>query len=124
MGRVRTIALVAATPLVLAAVGVFHPSGLNPSTARMWASMHIWLLPAFPLLTLGLIVPLWGRPTRDVAGAATVLAWLGSAGFAALYTGLDAVAGIAAGTVQLHAAPGEGGTAIRSEERRVGKEWR
>jgi hypothetical protein len=73
----------------------------------MWAMMHIWLLPAFPLLTLGLIVPLWGRPASGVAGVATVVAWLGAAAFAALYTGLDAVAGIAAGTVQLHAVEGQ-----------------
>jgi hypothetical protein len=69
--------------------------------------MHIWLLPVFPLLTLGLIVPLWARPTRDVTGAATVVAWLAAATFAALYTGLDAVAGIGAGTIQLEQAPGQ-----------------
>jgi hypothetical protein len=101
--RMRTVALVTVTPLALAVVGLFHPTGLNPSTAHMWATMHIWLLPAFPLLTLGLLLPLWARPTRDLAGVATVIAWLASATFAALYTGLDAVAGIAAGTVQLHA---------------------
>lgn len=107
MHRVRTIGLVTVTPLCLAVVGLFHPTGLNPSTAHMWATMHIWLLPVFPLLTLGLIVPLWGRPTRSVAGVATVIAWLGAAAFAALYTGLDAVAGIGAGTVQLKQAPGQ-----------------
>ncbi|MEU7869353.1 hypothetical protein [Dactylosporangium sp. NPDC049140] len=110
MRRSRTIGrlvIVSVTPLLLAVVGLFHPTGLNPSTAHMWATMHIWLLPAFPLLTLGLIVPLWGRPGRGVAGVATVVAWLAAAAFAALYTGLDAVAGIAAGTVQLHAAGGQ-----------------
>ena len=110
--RLRTVVLVTATPLALAVVGLFHPTGLNPSTAHMWATMHIWLLPVFPLLTLGLLVPLWGRPTRDAAGAATVVAWLGSAAFAALYTGLDAVAGIAAGTVRLHATSAGTGQSI------------
>jgi hypothetical protein len=110
MRRSRAIGrlvIVSVTPLLLAVVGLFHPTGLNPSTAHMWATMHIWLLPAFPLLTLGLIVPLWGRPVRGVSGVATVVAWLAAAAFAALYTGLDAVAGIAAGTVQLHAAGGQ-----------------
>lgn len=112
MDRLRTAVLVTATPLALAVVGLFHPTGLNPSTAGMWATMHIWLLPVFPLVTLGLLVPLWGRPTRDAAGAATVVAWVGCGAFAALYTGLDAVAGIAAGTVQLHATSGGTGQAI------------
>src|SRR4029079_6273442 len=87
--RLRTIALVSITPLVLAVVGLFHPTGLNGSTAHMWATMHLWLFPVFPLLQLGLIGPPWGWPTRDVAGVATIVAWLASAGFAALYTGLD-----------------------------------
>jgi hypothetical protein len=107
MRRLRTLVLVTVTPLALALVGLFHPTGLNRSTADMWATMHIWLLPVFPLLALGLLVPLWGRPARDATGFATVVAWLGAAAFAALYTGLDAVAGIAAGTVQLHARPGQ-----------------
>lgn len=109
MRRLRTVVLVTATPLALAVVGLFHPTGLNPSTAHMWATMHIWLLPVFPLLTLGLLVPLRARPTRDAAGFATVVAWLGCAAFAALYTGLDAVAGIAAGTVQEHATSNQSG---------------
>jgi hypothetical protein len=107
--RLRTAVLVTATPLALAVVGLFHPTGLNPSTAHMWATMHIWLLPVFPLLTMGLLVPLRARPTRDAAGFATVVAWLGCAAFAALYTGLDAVAGIAAGTVQEHATSDQSG---------------
>ena len=107
MHHFRTIGLVVVTPLGLAVVGLFHPTGLNPSTAHMWASMHIWLLPVFPMLTLGLIVPLWGRPARSVAGVATVVAWLAAAAFAALYTGLDAVAGIGAGTIEMERAPGQ-----------------
>lgn len=107
MRTLGSLVAVSGTPLLLAVVGLFHPTGLNPATAYMWATMHIWLLPAFPLLTLGLIVPLWGRPLRGVAGIATVVAWIGAAAFAALYTGLDAVAGIAAGTVQRQAAEGQ-----------------
>jgi hypothetical protein len=103
---VRTLMVVTAAPLVLAVVGVFHPGGLNPATARMWADMHILLLPIFPLFTLGLIVPLRWRPHRDLAGAATVIAWVAAFTFAAFYTGLDAVAGIAAGVVAQQAANG------------------
>jgi hypothetical protein len=93
-------------PLLLAAVGLVHPQTLNPSTAAHWAGLHILLLPVFPLLTVGLLVPLWGRPRRDLAGAATVAAWAGCFVFAAYYTGLDAVAGIAAGTAAEHGATG------------------
>lgn len=93
-------------PLLLAAVGLVHPQALNPSTAAHWAGLHVLLLPVFPLLTIGLLVPLWGRPRHDVVGAVTVVAWLGCFVFAAYYTGLDAVAGISAGTVAEHGAAG------------------
>ncbi|MFI9587937.1 hypothetical protein ACIHCQ_40490 [Streptomyces sp. NPDC052236] len=99
----RDIVLVSATPLLLAGIGLVHPHSLTAATAEQWAGLHIWLLPVFPLLTLGLVVPLWGRPGRDVAGVATVVAWVAAFGYAAYYTGLDAVAGIAAGTVRHHA---------------------
>jgi len=48
--------------------------------------------------------PLWGRPARDLDGALTVLAWIGCLGYAAYYSGLDAVAGTSAGTVAGHGA--------------------
>jgi hypothetical protein len=95
-----------APPLLLAAVGLVHPGSLTASTAGHWAGLHILLLPVFPLLTVGLLVPLWGRPRRDLAGGATVVAWAGCFVFAAYYTGLDAVAGIAAGTAAEHGATG------------------
>ncbi|MFF4394505.1 hypothetical protein [Streptomyces sp. NPDC001480] len=50
-------------------------------------------------MSLGLLVPLWGRPGRDADGVLTVLAWAGCLVYAAYYSGLDAVAGISAGTV-------------------------
>ncbi|MGP3951941.1 hypothetical protein [Streptomyces sp. 7N604] len=99
----RDIVLVSAPPLLLAGAGLGHPDALTRSTAGHWAGLHIWLLPLFPLLALGVVVPLWGRPGRDAAGAATVVAWVGAFGYAVFYTGLDAVAGIAAGTVRGHA---------------------
>ncbi|MFE9646290.1 hypothetical protein ACFYO0_19730 [Streptomyces sp. NPDC006365] len=104
MSTIRSTALVTAAPLLLAAAGIAHPHGLSRSTAADWAHLHIALLPVFPLLTIGLLVPLWHRPRLDLAGVATVVAWVGAFVYAAFYTGLDAVAGIAAGTAVEHAA--------------------
>ncbi|KUO14454.1 hypothetical protein AQJ91_46745 [Streptomyces dysideae] len=100
------MALVAAAPLLLAAAGLAHPTGLSRATAAHWEDLHIALLPVFPLLAVGLLVPLWRRPRRDLTGYATVVAWAGCFGYAAFYTGLDAVAGIAAGTAVEHTAAG------------------
>jgi hypothetical protein len=97
------MALVTAPPLVLAAAGVVHPDGLSRATAADWAHLHILLLPVFPLLPVGLLAVLWGRPRRDLAGLATVVAWVAAFAYATFYTGLDAVAGIAAGTAVEHA---------------------
>jgi hypothetical protein len=100
------VVLVVAAPLLLAAVGLAHPLSLKTSTAPMWERMHVLLLPVFPLLALGFVVPLWRRPGRDTAGVATVVAWLAAFTYACFYTGLDAVAGIAAGTAWRHAPAG------------------
>lgn len=94
-----------ATPLALAAVGLFHPTALNADTAPVWVWMHVCLLPVFPLLALGFVVPLRGRFGPGVPGVASVVAWAGAFAYACCYTGLDAVAGIAAGTVWRHAPP-------------------
>ncbi|MFJ9539821.1 hypothetical protein ACIRPX_21470 [Streptomyces sp. NPDC101225] len=98
----RTTALVTVAPLTLAVVGLVHPRHLTASTAGDWAGLHIALLPVFPFLVLGLVVPLWGRPRPDAEGALTVVAWIGCAVYAVYYSGLDAVAGISAGTVVDH----------------------
>ncbi|MGW3122804.1 hypothetical protein ACWDBW_37780 [Streptomyces sp. NPDC001107] len=99
MRTLRTTALVTAPPLLLALAGLVHPRHLTAATAGHWAELHKVLLPVFPLLVLGLLVPVWGRPRRDIDGFLTVLAWAGCLDFAAYYSGLDAVAGISAGTV-------------------------
>ncbi|WP_406005252.1 hypothetical protein OG440_03050 [Streptomyces sp. NBC_00637] len=104
MSTIRNIALVTAAPLLLAAAGAAHPHGLSRATAADWTHLHIALLPVFPLLTVGLLVPLRRRPRPDLAGLATVVAWVSAFLYAAFYTGLDAVAGIAAGTAVEHAA--------------------
>jgi hypothetical protein len=80
--------------LLLAGFGAVHPAALDAATAPSWTTLHIILLPVFPLLAaaqwfLLASAPLWLRwPGR-----------LAAFGFAAFYGGLDAVAGIAAGTV-------------------------
>lgn len=103
MAIFRKTCLVTAAPLVLAVAGLAHPHGLTRATAAEWERVHILLLPVFPLLTIGLLVPLWQRPRRDITGIATLVAWVAAFGYAAFYTGLDAVAGIAAGTAVAHA---------------------
>jgi hypothetical protein len=94
--------LLALPGLLLAGFGTVHPLLLTTGTAQWWASMHILLLPVFPLLAAAQWVLLTSAPP--------VLRWpgrLAAFGFAAFYTGLDAVAGIAAGTV-VHAEHGLG----------------
>jgi hypothetical protein len=108
----RDLSLATAAPLLLAVVGVFHPHALTSATAPVWVGLHVALLPVFPLVTAGFVVPLWGRPRRDVAGFAAVLAWVAGFGYATFYTGLDAVAGIAAGTAAMHAPPGDVGPVV------------
>jgi hypothetical protein len=103
MRILRTIAIVVAAPLALAVAGLFHPDLLTAATADRWATLHIVLLPVFPVLALGLVVPLWGRPGRDAAGIAAVTAWVLAFVYATFYTGLDTVAGVAAGTVARNA---------------------
>jgi len=109
MSSFRTLLSVTAAPLLLAVAGLIHPQHLTASTAGHWADLHIVLLPVFPFLVLGLLIPLWGRPRPGAEGALTVLAWAGSLCFAAYYSGLDAVAGIAAGTVVDHGVHGAAG---------------
>ncbi|GAA2520565.1 hypothetical protein Ahu01nite_076210 [Winogradskya humida] len=95
----HVLLLVTLGPLLLALAGLIHPHGLSAATAHRWVQLHIVLLPAFPLLGLGFFVLLRERPRADLPGAATIVAWVCACVYAAGYTGLDAVAGIAAGTV-------------------------
>ena len=86
--------LVALPGLALAGFGLVHPAGLSANSASWWATLHIILLPMFILLGAAQWHLL--RPAHPV------IRWTGrlaALGFAAFYTGLDAVAGIAAGTV-------------------------
>ena len=92
--------LVAVPGLLLAGFGVVHPAQLDAATAPWWTTLHIILLPVFPLLA-------WAQ-WYLLASAPPWLRWPGwvaAFGYAAFYGGLDAVAGIAGGTV-VHAQHG------------------
>ena len=96
MLKLGRLTAVTGPSVVLALVGMLvHPSHLDSGTAHRWAVLHIALLPVFPLVAAGFVVPLLCRPR----GPAVVVAWIASFVYACFYTGLDAVAGIAAGTV-------------------------
>ncbi|MEW2812081.1 hypothetical protein AB0929_34115 [Streptomyces massasporeus] len=105
----RTTALVTLAPLLLAAAGAMHPAHLTAATAGHWTALHIALLPVFPFLALGLVLPLRGRPFRGIDGVLALLAWAGSLCYSAYYAGLDAVAGISAGVVVDHGVHGTAG---------------
>jgi len=92
--RIGRVSLFAAPGLVLAVAGLWHPERLTFSTADTWTLLHVLLLPVFPLL--GLLV--WWL-LRDDRGPVAWAAKIAAFGFAAFYTALDVLAGIATGTI-------------------------
>jgi hypothetical protein len=85
---------IAAAPLVLAGIGVTHPHTLTAETASYWLTLHLVLLPLFPLLG----VNLWWL----LAGVPGPLAWLARAlafVYIPFYGALDVLAGVATGLV-------------------------
>lgn len=88
-------AAVVVPPLVLAAVGISHPTNLNAESAVYWRDLHIGILAVFPLLGFA--------PWIVVRGHHRWLSWtVGILGFlyAAFYTALDVLAGIGAGGLE------------------------
>ncbi|GAA5122659.1 hypothetical protein [Pseudonocardia adelaidensis] len=94
MPRWIIVVAVALPGAVLALIGLFHPAELDASTATRWWQLHVLLLPIFPLLAVALWVLLRGE-SGPLARIARVAAYV----FAVYYTGLDTLAGIAAGRV-------------------------
>lgn len=92
--RWLTIVGVALPGLALAGFGLLHPHYLDASTARAWWTLHVWLIPVFPLISVAIWVLLRGE-RGPVAWAARVAAY----GFATFYTALDVLDGIGAGLV-------------------------
>jgi hypothetical protein len=45
---------IATPPLTLALLGLTHPHDLTPATAQYWYTLHLILLPLFPLLAVNL----------------------------------------------------------------------
>jgi len=90
-----TAVAVGVPPLILAAVGVTHPSELNAETAAYWRDLHIGILAVFPLLGFA--------PWLIVRGHSLWLSWAaGVLGFvyAAFYSALDILAGIGSGGLE------------------------
>ena len=115
--RWLAIAAVALPALVLSAAGLAHPAFLNADTAAWWTTLHLLLLPVFPLLALSVWVLL--RDDRTAVGWGGRIA---ATTYVVFYTALDAIAGIAAGTaVQAGAQPtAEVVTAVRAVGNQLG----
>lgn len=88
-----TVAAAALPPLALAAIGVTHPLHVGQAPAY-WEHLHIVTLFVFPLLALPPVLVLRDRHPR-LAIVAGVLGFV----FAAGYTALDVLAGIAVGAL-------------------------
>ncbi|WP_411698558.1 hypothetical protein [Conyzicola sp.] len=94
----RTVLLslaVAVPPLALAAVGISHPTDLNPDSAAYWRDLHIGILAVFPLLGFAPWIVVRGH-NLWLSWAAGVLGVL----YASFYTALDVLAGIGAGALE------------------------
>jgi hypothetical protein len=96
------VLVVAGPAVVLAGLGLLHPQELTATSAPWWTTLHIVLLPIFPLLAVSLWLLLRGVP-GPVAWAARIAAY----GYATFYSVTDVIVGIAAGELtQFNAARG------------------
>jgi len=94
--------------VVLAGLGLTHPQDLTATSAPWWTTLHVLLLPLFPLLAVSLWLLLRGVP-GPVAWVARIAAY----GYAGFYTALDVLAGIGAGELtQLNAERGLPGNTV------------
>jgi hypothetical protein len=100
--RWARVMVIAGPAVVLAGFGLTHPQDLTATSAPWWTTLHVLLLPLFPLLALSLWLLL-----RGLSGPAAWAARIAAYGYAAFYTALDVLAGIAAGELtQLNAERG------------------
>lgn len=90
------IALATVPTLVVLLVGITHPLNLTEEAAQSWQTLHLVLLPVFPLMGLA--------PWIVARTADRRLGWLAAIGgyaFATGYTALDVLAGIGGGAMVL-----------------------
>jgi hypothetical protein len=96
------VVVVAGPAVVLAGLGLTHPQELTATSAPWWTTLHLLLLPIFPLLAVSLWLLLRGVP-GPVAWVARIAAY----GYATFYSVIDVVVGIGAGELtQFNAARG------------------
>jgi hypothetical protein len=96
------VLVVAGPAVVLAGLGLTHPQELTATSASGWSTLHIVLVPIFPLLAVSLWLLLRGVP-GPVAWVARIAAY----GYATFYSVTDVIVGIGAGELtQFNAARG------------------
>jgi hypothetical protein len=96
------VLIVAGPAVVLAGLGLIHPQELTAVSASWWTTLHVILLPIFPLLAVSLWLLLGGVP-GPVAWVARIAAY----GYATFYSVTDVIIGIGAGELaQFNAARG------------------
>jgi hypothetical protein len=96
------VLIVAGPAVVLAGLGLTHPQELTAASASWWTTLHVILLPIFPLLAVSLWLLLGGVP-GPVAWVARIAAY----GYATFYSVTDVIIGIGAGELtQFNAARG------------------
>jgi len=89
-----TFVTVTAPALLLAGLGLTHPAELTGASAGWWTTLHILLVPLFPLLGVSHWILLHGRPG--------IIAWVGRVAaflYIAFYAVTDHIAGIGNGVV-------------------------
>jgi len=86
------VLIVAGPAVVLAGLGLTHPQELTAASASWWTTLHVILLPIFPLLAVSLWLLLRGVP-GPVAWVARIAAY----GYATFYSVTDVLIGIGAG---------------------------
>ena len=86
------VLVIAGPAVMLAGLGLTHPQELTAASASWWTTLHVILLPIFPLLAVSLWLLLRGVP-GPVAWVGRIAAY----GYATFYSVTDVLIGIGAG---------------------------